>query len=239
MGLGAIFSIPFPPIYSAATEAVGGLVQIELPSMMPVDCIIKTSFYSKLVFKTMWPLLFYAVFGISAKILRKKGNDSSADTLINYAFLIMFIVYPGVSTGLLSMFYCVPLEDGTGTSYLRPDLSLECSTPLHATMVIYTIIMLFLHTIGTPAVYAYLFFWKHHTALEALKEQELNDADQARIAQEKKFIGQSEVVVKVEKPRIEPEDVLPGYMLKLTGGCKLAKEGQTRIKRSTHQPCAD
>ena len=216
MGLGAIFSIPFPPIYSAATEAVGGLVQIELPAMMPVDCIIRTSYYSKLVFKTVWPLLFYAIFGISAKIQRKRGQDGAADSLINLAFLIMFIVYPGVSTSLLSMFYCVPLEDGS--SYLRPDLSLECSTPLHATMVIYTLIMLVLHTIGTPAIYCYLFFWKHNTALEALKEQELADAHMEKLTQEMKFIGNKEVINKEEKPRIEPEDVLPGYMLKLTGG---------------------
>ena len=95
MGLGAIFSIPFPPIYTAATEAIGGLVQIELPAMMPVDCIIRTSYYSKLIFKTVWPLLFYLVFGIAAKVQRRKGKDGAADSHINMAFLIMFIVYPG------------------------------------------------------------------------------------------------------------------------------------------------
>jgi len=118
------------------------------------------------------------------------------------------------------MFYCVPNEDGT--SYLRVDLSLECSTPLHATMVVYTVIMLCLHTLGTPATYCYLFFWKHHAALEALKEQELEDARLALIEEEKTYINNKAPVAVKEgeapRPRIEPEDVLPGYMLKLTGG---------------------
>ena len=118
------------------------------------------------------------------------------------------------------MFYCEPLEDGT--SYLRVDLTLECSTPLHATMIIFTLIMLLIHVIGTPALYGYLFFVKFHTTLEALKEQELADADETRLAIEKKYINNKEPVAiragEAAKPRIKPEDVLPGYMIKLTGG---------------------
>jgi len=188
--------------------------------MMPLDCIIRTSFYSKLIFKCLWPLAVYVLFGVSAKFERRRGKDGSADTLINLLFLVMFIVYPGVSSSLLSMFYCVELEDGS--SYLRPDLSLECSTGMHAAMLVFTFAMIVVHTIGTPAIYAYLFFWKHHVALEALKEQELQDARIAHVEQEKTYINNVErVIVKtseVMRARIKPEDVLPGYMLKLTGG---------------------
>ena len=134
------------------TQAVGGVIQIELPAMMPVDCVVRSSFYSKLIFKTVWPLLFYLVFGLSAKIQRRRGKDGAADTLINFAFLIMFIVYPSVSSSLLSMFYCEQNEDGS--SYLRVDLSLECSTSVHATMIVYTVAMIGLHIVGTPAIYA-------------------------------------------------------------------------------------
>ena len=188
--------------------------------MMPLDCLIRTSFYSKLIFKCLWPLAVYVLFGVSAKFERRRGKDGSADTLINLLFLVMFIVYPGVSSSLLSMFYCVELEDGS--SYLRPDLSLECSTGMHAAMLVFTFAMIVVHTIGTPAIYAYLFFWKHHVALEALKEQELQDARIAHVEQEKTYINNVErVIVKtseVMRARIKPEDVLPGYMLKLTGG---------------------
>lgn len=215
-GLGAIFDIPFPPFYTQAVSSVGGLIQIELPSLMPLDCIFSTSYYSMLVVKCVWPLAFYLALGIAAKAQRKRGKDGSADALINLAFTIMFIVYPSISSSLLSMFYCIQLEDGS--SFLRVDLSLDCSTPLHATMIVFTLIMLGLHTIGTPAIYSYLFFWKHHAALEALKEQELRDAYEAKLAADPTYVSSTEVKSKEDKARIVPEDVLPGYVLKLTGG---------------------
>jgi len=88
--------------------------------------------------------------------------------------------------------------------------------------VAFTFVMLILHTVGTPAIYAYLFFWKHYNALEALKEQELEDARIALLEEDKKYISsKAPVAVRAgepTRPRINPEDVLPGYMLKLTGG---------------------
>ena len=92
---------------------------------------------------------------------------------------MQFILYPSISNSLLSMFYCVPLEDGT--AWLRVDLSLQCvdasgtTVARRAAMIAFTLVMIVLHTVGTPAVYTYLLFWKHKSALDALKEQELND----------------------------------------------------------------
>ena len=89
----------------------------------------------------------------------------------------MFILYPSLSNGLLSIFYCVPLEDGT--SWLRVDLSIQCvdasggTTAAHATMLAFAFVMLGLHTVGTPAIYTYLLFWKHRGVLNALREQVL------------------------------------------------------------------
>ena len=87
-------------------------------------------------------------------------------------------------------------------------------------MLVFTFIMLGVHVIGTPAVYCYLFFWKHHSALEALKEQELADYHQAKLEAENKYVNNQEVSIKAnepEKPRLHPDVLLPGYMRKLTG----------------------
>ena len=64
------------------------------------------------------------------------------------------------------------------------------------------------------------FTGKYNAALEALKEQELDDARIAELQEEKKFVDNKAVVIKPqaglpEKARIEPKDVLPGYMVKL------------------------
>ena len=53
-GLGVVFAIPFPPFYEGAVGAIGGLLQIELPSLVPLDCIVRTSYYSRLVFKCVF-----------------------------------------------------------------------------------------------------------------------------------------------------------------------------------------
>ena len=93
--------------------------------------------------------------------------------------MTQFLLYPGISNGLLSIFYCEPLEDGT--SWLRVDLSIQCTdssgtTASHGAMFVFAFFMIAVHTIGTPAIYTYLFFWKHSGALMALQEQELDSA---------------------------------------------------------------
>ena len=174
-GVGATFSIPFPPFYDQVVSAVGGLLQIELPSLMPLDCMVSTNFYSKLIFKCVWPLGAYVALALLSKVLRKCGKVGKADSCVNFAFFLMFVLYPSISNGLLSMFYCVPLEDGT--TWLRVDLSIQCVEPSgaykfeHAGMLAFTFVMLGLHIVGTPAIYTYLLFWKHKGVLDALKEQ--------------------------------------------------------------------
>ena len=229
-GISAVFSIPFPTFYEATVDEIGGLIQIELPAIMPIDCIVSMNYYSKLIFKTTWPLVAYAGLFLSSKALRRTGQNAKADSLIDFLFLIMFILYPSISSKLLSMIYCIPLEDGT--SWLRVDLSIQCTadgiyTPEHFGMLLFTFIMIGLHTVGTPAIYAYLFFWKHHAALEALREQELSEYYQAKLESPTVFTKQKSVAVAAvdendpdqrKRAKIIPADVLPGYMIKLTGG---------------------
>ena len=151
-GMGPVFAIPFPPFYESAVSSVGGLLQIELPQLMPLDCIVHTSYYSRLIFKCTWPLVAYALVGLLARKLGNMGEKraSQADSLINFAFFLMFILYPSISSSLFSMFYCVDLEDGT--SWLRVDLTLECSTDAYRAMMAFTFVMLGLHTVGTPCL---------------------------------------------------------------------------------------
>jgi hypothetical protein len=224
--LGPIFMIPFPPFYESTVSSIGGLVQIELPSLMPVDCIVPMNFYSRLIFKTVWPIVAYVVLFFGSKALLKCGRKGQAEFCIDTLFLIMFILFPSLSSSLLSMFYCVPLDDGS--TWLRVDLSLQCSdasgstTASYAFMRLLTVIMLIVHTFGTFAIHAYLFFWKHHAALEALKEQELADAQTALLA-ENNFVDDAKKTVlpglcQPQAGRLDEKQLLPGYIHKLTGG---------------------
>ena len=91
-GIGAVFAIPFPPFYESAVSAIGGLIQIELPSLVPLDCIVRTSYYSRLVFQTVWPLVAYAVFALLNRLLSKAGKAIMANACIDLAFLLAFMI---------------------------------------------------------------------------------------------------------------------------------------------------
>ena len=63
----------------------------------------------------------------------------------------------------------------------------------------------------------------------------MEDKRVAELEEKKKYINDKTVAVKAgqpEKPRIVAEDVLPGYVLKLTGGCKRAE-----LANATSPPC--
>ena len=85
-------------------------------------------------------------------------------------------------------------------------------------MLTFTFVMLIVHTIGTPAIYAYLLFWKFRGKLDALKEQELDNAHREKVNTTKQYVSQYHVVLKEERAELKPKDLLPGYMLKLTNG---------------------
>ena len=59
-----------------------------MPSLVPIDCIIRTSYYSRLIFKTVWPLIAYAALGFASKVQRRRGKEDAADSLINFGFLV-------------------------------------------------------------------------------------------------------------------------------------------------------
>ena len=99
--------------------------------MMPLDCIIATSYYSKLAFKCIWPLIAYAVFGVSSKLFRKCGKVDQADSCINFGFFVMFVIYPSVSSGWAA---CPPSRLFVLPSCIRGHacIRLASCTPGHA-----------------------------------------------------------------------------------------------------------
>jgi len=80
--------------------------------------------------------------------------------------------------------------------------------------------MLVLHILGTPAIYAYLFFVKYRAPLVALTQQELADAYKEKL-ESNTHLQESEraaLVTLGTAERVDANSVLPGYMRKLTGG---------------------
>ena len=93
-GLSFVFSMRFPPIYSAVSGIVGGLFSMDFVSLMPLGCMTTINFYNSLLFYTCMPILFSVMFGVcyfATRNIEKKNK-------IFEAFLIMtFVILPSVS----------------------------------------------------------------------------------------------------------------------------------------------
>ena len=225
-GLGGSFSIPYPKFYGSVTGGVGSVLQIELPSLVPAGCVVPINFYGTFVFSTTWPLVIYAMFFFGAKALQKLDRAAQAEMLIDGNFFLMFLLYPGLSGTVFSIFKCV--EAGDGSWYLRADSSLLCSTPSgldpqFTAMCIFALVMILIHVIGYPLVYAYLFFWRYRTPLINLREQELTDNYITKLAQINQ-LSEEEVAKLTDeqlarRPRVDPDGLgLPKYVQNLVGG---------------------
>lgn len=230
-GMGFSFAIPYPPLYQSTIDFVAGLVEIDLPSVMPLGCAAPLNFFDKLILRTCLPLVAYALLLLLARCYYKSGKKRQSGILVDAVFFIIFLVYPSTSSALFSVFVCEDLEDGS--SFMRNDLSIQCTntdgsfTGLYVGVLAYTAVMLFVQTIGTLVLYAYLCFVVYTTPLAALKAQEQALEDIDRLASNPHLPhAQKQLVVehlaKDNKPTINAQDTLPGFMVQLVGSydCK-------------------
>ena len=75
---------------------------------------------------------------------------------LSVALFVMFVVYATVSYTVFETFVCDTLDDGT--SYLRADYSITCTTPLHMGYKIYAALMVVVYPVGFPCVFGWWLF---------------------------------------------------------------------------------
>ena len=92
-GLGAVFSIPFPPFYAAATGTLGRLFQIDLPTLMPIGCVIPMSCEG--AGRAHLILLVAAADGVSDQQLQAElFNHGSAAGIQPHEYPLQFVRVP-------------------------------------------------------------------------------------------------------------------------------------------------
>lgn len=115
--VGTIFEIRFPPIYAFVLKWIN-VLQLDLFSLMPLECIFETNFHTKLLFRTLIPLgimgflaLFSRICAMRGAKAANAGNTRSAASsewlstfLLNLVFTILFLIYPSTSTNIFSTF---------------------------------------------------------------------------------------------------------------------------------------
>merc|ERR1711988_486696 len=130
----------------------------------------------------------------------------------------------GAST-LFSAFVCEPLEDGS--SVMRQDLSILCSyangevSGEYFGIILYSVVMIGVHTAGTMLLYAYLFFVVYRKELLSLQAQAQVKSHKEQLARNAHLSDKDRTnyvePMGEDAPEIEAAAVLPGYMVKLIG----------------------
>ena len=81
-------------------------------------------------------------------------------TVLSRLLLMLYLVYPGVSVVIFSMFSCTTLPQ-SGVSYLDADFNIQCYTPVHRAYIGAAIFWLFAVTLGIPAFFIWLLYHFH------------------------------------------------------------------------------
>jgi len=148
--LGVVYSIPFPTLYANLLRWLG-LLEFNLPEVLPLGCVVNFDFYSALLLRT----LLLPVLGLVLVLMRFMGAPPKAlDVFSGALFVILFLIYPSTSAAIFGTFQCEDLEDGT--SWLRADLSIDCNSATHATYSFFASLMVIVYPIGTPTLYYFL-----------------------------------------------------------------------------------
>ena len=235
--LGTVFEIAFPPVFSGVMKWIG-VLQLDIFTALPLNCVITNgSFHTTLLLQTLVPLGIMLLLGSLGALLLRAGDNKTqkgasravlGNILLNFVFFILFFIYPSVSKAIFSTFQCKDIGDGT--RYLRADLSINCASPAHVSMMAYAGVMLVIYPFGAPLLYAYLLLRQHGKQLfrlrsieilriELAKEAIASD-DYDRLAGKSSLNHREDVQSRIDALEAEEKvltDQLPGYIRTLSG----------------------
>jgi photosystem II stability/assembly factor-like uncharacterized protein len=127
--------------------------------ILPIDCVVKRDYYSNFWAGTISPFVLafivFGFFGSAALFLRSKGRRDSAWRYLTYGVktmvIIIFIIYPSVSSLILEYFPCRNI--GGGIQYLRYSIETECHTTRYDDFEPVVFFFLCLYVIGIPVLF--------------------------------------------------------------------------------------
>ena len=175
-GLGFLFSLQFPPIFSTVVSFVGGLVSLDFISFMPVGCLTSASFYNSLLVYTGLPIIIALFLGVwSLLVSRQKLKNAIFETFLAMTFLVL----PSVSIKIFSTFSCHLFDDGT--SRLKVDYNIDCNAEGHRLYQLYALGMIVVYPIGIPFMYWFLLYRRRHDLDGGQTEKEKSMSDESAL----------------------------------------------------------
>jgi hypothetical protein len=151
------------PAFFIDVANIFSLLALDLLKIFDFGCSLPDqTHYTSLALTTTLPLgacfciwVFYTV--MTRKVLTVDDTELLQDLRIlcyNLFLIVLFLVYPSVSSKILQTWQCDQLDDGT--TWIKVDHSVSCLTAAYQGWVAYSVIMFFVFVLGIPVVYTYL-----------------------------------------------------------------------------------
>ena len=172
-GVSVSFAIPYPDFYLRFLSWMS-LIEFNLPDAMPMGCFFPVQYYHRIAIMTAVPLCLLLVLAWLTRTFRgSKSHAWIGDRSDTALALLLFILYPSVSTSLFSYFICDKLDGSgeDGVQLLRVDYSITCGSADYTAFQPYTLFMIMVFPIGTPALYLVLMVM-HRSQLARIQRAE-------------------------------------------------------------------
>ena len=134
-------------------------VNFDISAILSYTCLIPmsvfVSFYNRLVFSTVTPLLVLMLLACVSIVALERCRISRQHILeirrrcLSAALFVLFFVYSSVSSTIFQTFSC---DDISGVSHLRADYGTLCGDHRHRVFKVYAGVMVVVYPIGIPAV---------------------------------------------------------------------------------------
>ena len=210
-GVSTCFVLKFPPLFSFSLKwlSIITFVEIDLPKLMPMACLFEVNYFTSLLSKTLFPLLFIMglfLFGFIASKVCAGAKDSAdwdmdadgeidrdefmqaqpqgkfiSDLCNSIGFFLIFLLYPSATVATFQFFVCDQFngEGESGFRFLTKDYLIDCEGQQHTTWRIYIWGMIFIYPIGVPIYYIANLFINRHH-LGRLRRFQIEQEDIAR-----------------------------------------------------------
>jgi len=158
--------VPWPDSLTVTWSMLGVVANIDLFEGIAVDCVTSTyTFYDTFLITILYPIFLLAIIIAVTKYRQDNAEGAeAAETCLDegwkVALFLMFLLYPSISATVLKVWNCRDIE---GTSYVRADYTLVCSTPSgtdgewagYASVAAFAFV---LYPVGIPALFAYVLY---------------------------------------------------------------------------------
>jgi hypothetical protein len=159
-------NLHWPPLFLAVMGWLR-LVNLNVMPWSAVSCVVKVDFYTRYVIMLIFP---FVVIGTLALVLLARGLTKkplkglnvipygmsklrfSLLQLKKVAFIVIFLVYPRISSTCMGMFLCEKID---GSWFMKGDFSTPCFDSRWYDFLPVNIVLLVLVPLGVPALFLY------------------------------------------------------------------------------------